>query len=279
MNNPLVSICLPTYNGARFIREAMGSAIAQTYHPLEIIVSDDDSKDETIEIIKTYINKTDIPIQIFHHQPAGIGANWNNCVRNSNGVYIKFLFQDDLLEAECVESLMSAALCDQKIGLVFCKRKILFDQQNNQHVEWVSKFNDLHKHWTNLLPLQSGKALLKDPKLLSSPTNKVGEPVTVLLRRDVFSKVGYFNKKLKQDLDSEFWYRIFSKYKVAFVDEYLASFRLHNEQATFKNITNGKSEYDQCLGQIFNHCYKHLHPETKKNYSSNFIGWVLLLKS
>lgn len=264
MNYPLISICIPTYNGARFIREAMDSAIAQTYRPLEIIISDDDSKDETSEIIKTYIDKTDIPIQIYHHNPAGIGANWNNCVKNSKGDYIKFLFQDDLLEPECVEKLMDVAIRDHEIGLVFCKRKILYDQENNQHLEWTSKFSDLHKHWTNLLPLQSGKALLKDAKLLLSPINKVGEPVTVILHKKVFSTIGYFNKTLKQDLDSEFWYRVFSKYKVAFVDEYLATFRLHSEQATSINRIYRQSDYEQYSNLIYKHCYKHLHPEVKR---------------
>ena len=58
----LVSICIPTYNGAAYILEAMDSAIIQTYPNLEIIVSDDASKDETLHIIEGYKAKTKIPI-------------------------------------------------------------------------------------------------------------------------------------------------------------------------------------------------------------------------
>ncbi len=262
-NQTLVSICIPTLNGEKYICEAINSAIAQTYRPLEIIVSDDDSKDETINIIKSYINQTDIPIHIFNHQPAGIGANWNNCVRNSNGEYIKFLFQDDLLEPECVELLMEMALRDKEIGLVFCKRKVLSDEQNEKHLEWVSKFSDLHKNWTFLLPVQSGKLLLKDPKLLSSPRNKVGEPIAVLLKNDVFNKIGYFDERLAQSLDYEFYYRVFTAYKVAFVDKTLATFRIHDEQTTAINSTQKILDYTLYPYLIYQNCFKYLHFKIK----------------
>ena len=71
-NSPLVSICIPTYNGQQFIAEAISSALAQTYKNLEIIVSDDASKDDTLSIIKNHTSKTQIPIHIFNHKPIGI---------------------------------------------------------------------------------------------------------------------------------------------------------------------------------------------------------------
>jgi glycosyltransferase involved in cell wall biosynthesis len=256
----LVSICIPTYNGVKYIREAFHSAILQTYRPLEIIVSDDDSKDGTVDIIKSFLNQTDIPIHIFQHEPSSIGKNWNNCVKKANGSYIKFLFQDDILEPDCVEILMKKAQEGIDVGLVFCKRKIIFDEQNNNHLEWVRRYGNLHEHWTNLRSLQSGKNLLKDHKFLKLPTNKVGEPTAVLLNKIVFSKVGYFDTQLKQDLDSEFWYRVFTQFQIAFVDQFLVKFRLHDEQATKKNEHLGISEYQRYILLISKHCLKYLHP-------------------
>lgn len=89
--SPLVSICIPTFNGAAFIEEAMESALSQTYSNLEIVVSDDHSSDETITKIESFRNQTKIPIFIYHHEPHGIGANWNYCVSKAHGDYIKFL--------------------------------------------------------------------------------------------------------------------------------------------------------------------------------------------
>src|SRR5690606_24488463 len=88
---PLVSICIPTYNGAAYIAEALESAIHQTYPHLEIVVSDDASTDATLAIVERFKSKTHIPVSVYHHVPKGIGANWNHCVKQANGAYIKFL--------------------------------------------------------------------------------------------------------------------------------------------------------------------------------------------
>jgi glycosyltransferase involved in cell wall biosynthesis len=262
-NNKIVSICIPTYNGGQFIREAMNSAISQTYRPLEIVVSDDNSQDETLSIIKTFFDQTEVPIRVFHHKPEGIGANWNNCVMQAKGEYIKFLFQDDLIEPGCVEELMNLALTNKRIGLVFCKRKILYDSKNKQHWEWVSKFSDLHKNWTTLLPVQNGKTLLKDPKLLLSPSNKVGEPVAVIIKKDVFDHVGLFNKTLVQSLDYELYYRVFTKYKVGFVDKTLATFRLHDEQTTNLNREKNIEDYTLYPSLVYQNFFRYLHLSVK----------------
>ena len=66
--HPLVSICIPTYNGSAYIAEAMQSAIVQSYPHLEIVVSDDASTDATLAIIDTFRAKTSIPIHIHPHQ-------------------------------------------------------------------------------------------------------------------------------------------------------------------------------------------------------------------
>ena len=57
-NNPLVSICIPTYNGKRYIDQCISSAMNQSYNNIEIIISDDQSMDNTIEIANTILDKT-----------------------------------------------------------------------------------------------------------------------------------------------------------------------------------------------------------------------------
>ena len=107
---PLVSICIPTCNGFQFIGEALLSAVNQSYPNLEIIVSDDHSRDDTLKIINEFESKTAIPFHIYNHKPDGIGSNWNYCAQKANGEYIKFLFQDDTLEPDCIEKMMQVAL-------------------------------------------------------------------------------------------------------------------------------------------------------------------------
>ncbi len=254
---PLVSICIPTFNGAQFIAEAMESAILQTYGNLEIVISDDKSKDDTLSIIELYKSKTDIPIYIYHHQPSGIGANWNNCVKFSKGVYIKFLFQDDILEPDCISKMIQIALSNSSIGLVYSKRTIIYKELNNKFKSFIDQYGELHKSWKDLIINEGmvlGKNYLKDVYLLRSPKNKIGEPTAVLIKRECFEKIGYFSEELKQTLDYEYWYRIMKFYNIGFVDKYLVSFRLHNNQAT--NVNKKKQVSENRL--LHHYYYKHL---------------------
>ena len=227
---PLVSVCIPTFNGGKYIRETLDSLYNQFYPNIELIVSDDDSKDDTLDIIRDTVSVWDIPVKIINHRPNGIGANWNNCVRNAQGEYIKFLFQDDIIYPNCISEMVELAERDQEIGIVFSNRKIIGDIVKNE--TWMEKYANLSEHLGNLKKIQSGRSFLGSNQILKSPLNKFGEPTVVLLRRDIFNKVGFFSEKLKQSLDIEYWYRLLPFYKVGFVDKQLVAFRLHSEQAS-----------------------------------------------
>lgn len=257
--NPLVSICIPTFNGQKYVEESLVSALNQTYTNIEIVISDDYSSDGTLEIVNSIRNNSNVPFFIHHHAPNGIGANWNNCVIHAKGNYIKFLFQDDILDPFCIEKMMQVALKDKRIGLVFSRRNFLYPERNNFVDEMLTNYKELHVHWTNLRSINSGPKLLKECYcLLDTPVNKVGEPTAVLLKKDVFRKVGFFNERLVQVLDYEYWYRVFKYYKIGFIDEELATFRLHDMQASQRNVYNNghdnmlfdKMLYDKLFFQL-----------------------------
>jgi len=277
MSNPLVSICIPTYNGEKFITQAMQSAINQSYHPLEIIVSDDESFDSTLDIVNLFIAKTNIPIKIINHKSSSIGSNWNSCVAHSNGDYIKFLFQDDLLKNNCIEEMVKLAVSDNEIGLVFSKRNFITEGNSDYFKEWVHQYGDLQSNWTEIQTIQSGKKLLKDINFLSSPKNKVAEPSSVLLAKFVFKKVGYFNTDLKQSLDYEFWYRVFKFYKIGYINHELSTFRLHEQQTTIKNKSVVISDYQDYPKFVYDNLFWQLHPKikTKLFLKYNFIVRVI----
>jgi glycosyltransferase involved in cell wall biosynthesis len=265
----LVSICIPTYNGAPFITEAMDSAIAQTYPNLEIVVSDDASTDGTLDIIETYKTKTNIPIYIYHHQPKGIGANWNHCIKHAKGDYIKFLFQDDVLALTCVEKMVNILEDYPNLGLVASKREFIVENTMKTDAinEWIETFGDLQNH----LNLPKSEINTLDHSIFGlqlfygSPLNKIGEPSVVMFRKSLIDEVGYLNEDLKQILDYEYWYRILKKYPIAIINKPLVKFRLHQNQATNINrsqdIDDDYKIYEQILYKYY---YKLLHPQVKK---------------
>lgn len=281
MDTPLVSICIPTYNGSRFVQAALESAVRQDYPNLEIVISDDQSTDGTLESAKDYLSQSRLPFFIHTHKRSTIGANWNNCVQHAHGAYIKFLFQDDTLDPDCVSQMMHAALQNPNIGLVFCRRRFIYEHLDEQKEKWLSTYRHVHKSWSSLKPIQPGRQLLKDPGLLQIPRNKIGEPPVVLLNKNVFDKVGYFSTALHQALDYEFWYRVCTQFDVAFVDKELVSFRLHDQQATIVNSKRFIGDYELYPKLMYKKYFSYLHRDVKKSLflRYNTIGKLMVRTS
>ncbi|MCM2302201.1 MAG: glycosyltransferase family 2 protein [Flavobacteriaceae bacterium] len=271
MSIPLVSICIPTFNGEQFIVEAMESAITQTYSNLEIVVSDDASIDATLQLIEQFKEKTKIPIYIYHHQPSGIGANWNNCIKYAKGTYIKFLFQDDVLQPTCIEEMVVFAETN-KVDFVYCKRDFIYEKEDLFISIWIRNFENLHDKWKKVNVkngVVKGKDCLKDEYFMLSPENKFGEPTAVLLNKRIFEKIGYFDMNLKQALDIEFWWRVLCYFDTGFIDKSLIYFRLHNKQASQINHYNQESEMDILWKFCYDKMFWKIHYKTK---------WLLLKK-
>ena len=276
---PLVSICIPTYNGEKYIEEALNSALRQTYKNIEIVISDDNSCDSTLDVVNQIQKNTKIPIFIYNHQQNGLGSNWNNCVRKASGEYIKLLFQDDIIFPNCIEKMMQIALKDKKIGLVFSKRNFLYIDENNYVDEMNKYYKELHIFWENLKSINSGTKLLKECSCLRDvPQNKVGEPTVVLLKKEVFTKVGFFNETLVQILDYEFWYRVFKYYKIGFINEELASFRLHEMQASQINNRTYLNEYLLYDKFLYENLFFQLSPNNQKELFKKFNKFYNLLR-
>ena len=249
MSNSLISVCIPTYNGAKYIVAALKSISEQTYSNLEIIVSDDDSIDDTLELINKYKLESKFPIHIYHHTPSGIGANWNHCIKQANGVYIKFLFQDDLLEPSCIADMVQVFQENSNIGLVCCKRNVLIESETDVEIakKWMRVYGDLQNHLDlNYNPIGIiTRHFFKSNKFYKKPINVVGEPSAVMFRHDLLDTMGYFREDMTQCLDFEYWYRILKKKDIAVIDKKLISFRIHADQATQQN--KGKMQRDVAI--------------------------------
>ena len=90
-HNPLVSIVIPVYNGSNFMREAIDSALAQTYPNIEILVVNDGSTDNTREIALSYGDK----IRYFEKENGGVATALNLAIHEMKGEYFSWLSHDD----------------------------------------------------------------------------------------------------------------------------------------------------------------------------------------
>lgn len=272
MKKGLVSICIPTYNGEKYLQEALDSVKVQTYKNIEVIISDDNSKDKTLEIGERFKNEVDFPVYLYNHAPAGIGANWNHCIEKAHGEYIQFLFQDDVLYSNCISEKLKY-LQNYKLQAVCCKRDIIDEKGLPLTLgKWYEECHDLQKIYLNL-DIDDFYILKKnDLKNLiykNATANIFGEPISFMFDRTLFKKLGYFSTTSKQILDIEFGYRILKKYPVGLIAEPLFKFRLHSDQATASNRHLGstiKKEYDDLKAYLFKNFFFCLSSDFRKQY-------------
>lgn len=260
----LVSICIPVYNGATYIQEALNSVSSQTYNNIEVVISDDRSDDNTIEICEKFKKDVAFPVFIYSHEPKGIGANWNHCIERAQGKYIKFLFQDDVLFPDCIQHMTGVFIKNPWLKLVACKRTFIFDEyyvKSEKMEKWLQKYGDLQE----TLPISFNKGLavvdntiFKRKEFFTEPFNKIGEPTAVMFDRSLYKDIGEFNVKLKQFLDYEYWYRALKKYPIAITEKPLVQFRLHGFQTTIVNANNKINEYPLYFSFIERSLFFHL---------------------
>jgi len=235
-----VSICIPTHNGARWLKETLRSALTQTYESLEILVVDDASTDRTLEVVRSFRDAR-IRVEV-NERNLGMVRNWNRCVKLSKGSLVKFLFQDDLLYPTCVEKMTRIFEENQRVGIVFAPRDTLLENPDDAvAVAWKNRCGTLHTRFKSLRRVNRGGALFEQWLSDGFRENWVGEPSSVMLRKTCLEQVGMFNTRMHQTVDLEMWIRMMYFYDVGFIDEPLSAFRFHSASATMtltSRITN-----------------------------------------
>ena len=242
-----VSVCIPVYNGALHIRDAIQSILNQTVIPQEIIVSDSGSSDGSENIVREEACKAQATLIILPTKTRGMVANWNSTIRAASGKYVKFLFQDDLLHSTCLEEMVKVAESDKRIGLVFSPRDLFVEPsvEDDWITRWLQQHQNLSASFGNLKISQPGSLLLRSPDLLKQPLNKIGEPTAVLVRRDLFDKVGLFNENMRQLVDMEMWVRLMATSHVSYIPAALSSVRVHARQATSRHTTEEIDRFEK----------------------------------
>ena len=105
IQQPLVTIGIPTYNRSKFLKEALSSALNQSYRNIEVIVSDNGSIDNTPEMLLSF---KDNRLHIIRYEVnSGMVFNFNSCLRAAKGEYFLMLSDDDILEPTAIEKLVS----------------------------------------------------------------------------------------------------------------------------------------------------------------------------
>jgi glycosyltransferase involved in cell wall biosynthesis len=215
MKSPTVSVVMPTYNHAGFVRQSIESVLAQQGVDFELLIADDGSSDNTREVVGSIEDRR---IQFFAHTiNRGACVVTNGLIQRATGEFIALINSDDywtdsdklayqvkiLREKPDVGACFGRARFVDKVGLHIDKATLpfgtVFDQPNRSQGEWLRYFFD--------------------------HGNCICHP-TVLIRRACYQELGMYNNRLRQLPDFDMWIRLIKKYPIHISERELVNFRI-----------------------------------------------------
>jgi glycosyltransferase involved in cell wall biosynthesis len=208
-----VSVVVPVYNGAAYLRESLDSLLGQTYANVEILVCDDASTDETPAVIATYGERVRVIRQSANR---GIYANANDGIAAARGELIAVYHADDVYDPRIVEREVAFLREHPEAGAVFCL-DIFVDARNREYGR-LTLPQDLR-----------GRVLLDYAAVLDALLrykNRFLMCPGAMVRASVYREVGvYRQERFRNTSDLEMWLRIARRHPLGLLEEYLFRYR------------------------------------------------------
>lgn len=215
---PLVSICIPTYNVEKTIAETLTSIIDQTYKNLEIIISENASTDNTLSLLDKF---NDPRIKIYRTSKTIIAEkNFSRCIELATGDYIAIFHADDLYNLDMVEKQVQAFHDNSSISAVFTMA---------DHIDIHGEIIGEHK-----LPFElKGKQIYSFQEILTSILRNGNFLLcpSAMVRSKIYKQLSTFDvERFGTSSDLDMWLRILKKHPIAILDEKLMRYRISNMQ-------------------------------------------------
>ena len=219
---PLVSIVVVSYNQGKYIRENLNSIKAQTYPNIELIVADDASPDNSVEIFNEWLTKHNYPAKRnFHNKNTGLATVLNECVEMVTGKYVKLIAADDFLHPESIEKCVrKLEEVGEEYGMVFTDT-FTIDKDGN-------KIRDI---------MDYSNVYVNGPKFFRHELlgqNRIAA-LTVVMRTNVLIETGKYKTEYLIE-DYHRWLLINDKYFIAFISEKLSFYRMHGNNTSALQI-------------------------------------------
>lgn len=219
----LVSIVLPVYNGARFLRESIESILNQTYTEWELLILDDCSTDETPGISLEYAG-SDKRIHYYRNEKnLRLPGNLNRGFSLATGEYLTWTSDDNCFRPTALERMVSALDSNPEIGLVYASYQLM--DENGLLKEILTADRDGESH------------------ILGS--NVVG--ACFMYTRSVYEQVGDYDVDLMLVEDFDYWQRVMMKFRAMPISEVLYDYRWHDASLT---STKNEKHFSELLEKM-----------------------------
>jgi glycosyltransferase involved in cell wall biosynthesis len=220
MTRPLISIIVPSYNSAHFVRQALDSAFAQTYRPIEVIVVDDGSTDDTADVLRPYMDR----IIYVRQDNRGLAGARNSGLRAASGELIALLDADDVWLEEHLESGYQALASVPDAALVHSE-VYYWDAATGERTR-----RDVPRH-----------SYQGDCYLQLFARNTI-IPSTLLFRRACYDLHGGFDESFRRCEDWDFALRMARHYRFAYNDDPRVLYRVHSASLSSNAVKMRESD-------------------------------------
>jgi len=238
---PLVSVTVLSYNQAHFILECLESIKAQQYPNMELIIHDDASRDDSVEIIDSWLGKCDIPHRFLKSRVnRGICRSLNNILSHVRGKYVSGIAADDVwLPNKLFGQVRMMEQLPARVGVIYSDA-MLIDEDGKL---LPGKFSEDGR-------CRNFKAMPEGDVHLALWQDNFIAPMTILMKRECYERVGIYDENLFAE-DWDMWLRISRHYDFIFSPEITVKYRIVGTSATRANF--GRLVDDMCKT-----CLKHL---------------------
>jgi glycosyltransferase involved in cell wall biosynthesis len=228
VNTPLVSILIPTYNRPEYLRRAVESCLAQTYHNFEIVITDNSTNQDSARTMAKY---TDLRIR-YHSNGGNIGP-WespNRAISLAQGAYIKFLMDDDLLKPSCLALMVEALEKHPTAGIAMAPMELIDEQDRRIFPRFY-----VFRRMTYRYRYQIGDGLVDRKKALREFLTKdypCCVPSGTMYRAAAVRDAGPFDQRSDFAGDLDMCMRIVPYYDCYYIDQVLTSWRFASSSHT-----------------------------------------------
>lgn len=245
---PYVRVMVPSFNNADFISQTLQSLINQNYKNYDINVLDNASTDNTENLIKEYIRKSNINY-IKNEKNIGACQNFNNCLNYYKDCeFLAIFHSDDVYDLNILKYEIDYLLSHPEAVAVFAEAKII-DQKNKIIGSFEVPKNLITKELYDFKDIFS-EFLKKGNFFIICPT--------FMIKTSIIEEIGKFNCRFGKAIDIEMWLRILGKYKIGIVKKKLIYRRMSmiNDTTTYNYLRTSRSDFFKVMNYyLLRNCY------------------------
>lgn len=221
---PLVSVIIPSYNQGKYISDTLDSILEQDYRPIEIIVVDGASKDETVDVLKSYSNHPELK---WKSEPdKGVVHAVNKGFSRVNGEIVAIQSSDDSYAPNVIQKVVDAFRQSPETGLIY-----------GDTIKTNAQGEEILRNRTSDFSLEN----------LFLMKTWIPQP-SAFFRREMLDTLGGWDDRIPYAPDTDLWIRMAFRNRVQKIDEFLSFRRMHDEQRD-TNASRIASDYAQMVDQ------------------------------